>query len=148
MREHPALRVFVTEMCKRFPALWDNGTFGNRPMRGSTTELSVHATGRACDLSYRYMKTKGIKEGGRKQAMKACEYLVRNADAFGLEMILDYFPMPHGRGWRCDTGAWKVYLKPTIHGAPMGDWLHCEIDGKLTAEQMKAAFEAAPVGAA
>ena len=33
-------------------AFWNNGSWGIRDMRGSTN-LSVHATGRAVDLSYR-----------------------------------------------------------------------------------------------
>ena len=33
-------------------AFWNNGSYGVRPMRGSES-LSVHATGRAVDLSYR-----------------------------------------------------------------------------------------------
>jgi hypothetical protein len=44
-----------------------------------------------------------------------------------LQCILDYFPEPHGRAWRCDRYAWQKYDKPTIHGAPGGDWFHIEI---------------------
>ena len=113
-------------------------------MRGKQGSLSVHATGRACDLSYRFMpkEKRGIKEGGRKQAMEAIDFVVKNADAFGLEAILDYFPMPHGRGWRCDRGGWSIYTKATIHGAPMGDWVHFEVSPLLAddPEAMREAF--------
>jgi hypothetical protein len=127
--ERKGLRVFINELTKLYPALWNNGSFVNRPMRGKKDSLSVHATGRAVDLSFRYMakEKRGIPEGGRKQAMEAIDFVVKNADAFGLEAILDYFPIPHGRGWRCDRASWNVYTKPEIHGAPMGDWVHFEV---------------------
>jgi len=141
--ERKGLAVFIKELCALYPALWNNGSFVNRPKRGSSS-MSVHATGRACDLSYRFMakEKRGIKEGGRKQAMEAIDFVVKNADAFGLEAILDYFPMPHGRGWRCDRGGWSIYTKATIHGAPMGDWVHFEIAPLLAdnPEAMREAF--------
>ena len=142
--EHPQLTALMKELFKAYsPALWNNGSFGIRSMRGKES-LSVHATGRACDLSYRFMpkEKRGIKEGGRKQAMEAIDFVVKNADAFGLEAILDYFPMPHGRGWRCDRGGWSIYTKATIHGAPMGDWVHFEVSPLLAddPEAMREAF--------
>jgi hypothetical protein len=109
-------------------ALWNNGDFVIRNQRGKDA-LSVHATGRAVDLSYRHMPDKGlgIKEGGRKAAIDVMRKLIDNADMLGLELILDYFPSPHGRGWRCDRRAWIKYDVRTIAGAPKGDWLHCEV---------------------
>lgn len=106
-------------------ALWNNGDFVVRNMRGKTT-MSVHATGRAVDLSYRQLGGKG-KPDGRKHATEWCQILTQNADALGVEMIIDYFPEPHGRAWRCDRAAWSRYDKPTVTGAPGGDWLHVEI---------------------
>ena len=154
--ERKGLTVFIKELCKRYPALWNNGSFVNRSMRGKQGVLSVHATGRAVDLSFKFKpnfkdssNTKGIKEGGRKQAMQAVDFVVKHADAFGLECILDYYPIPHGRGWRCDRKAWTVYTKSEIYGAPMGDWLHFEISPKMAddADAMRAAFSAIPLTA-
>ena len=151
--ERAGLTVFIRKMCKRYPALWNNGSFVNRSMRGKKGSLSVHATGRAVDLSFRFVpnvkdssKSKGIKNGGRRQAMEAMNFAVQHADAFGLECILDYFPIPHGRGWRCDRKAWLVYTKKQIHGAPMGDWLHFELSPQMAdnPEAMRAAFNAIP----
>ena len=142
--ERKGLRVFINQLTKLYPALWDNGSYVNRSMRGKTGTLSVHATGRAVDLSFRYMakEKRGIPEGGRKQAMEAIDFVVKNADAFGLECILDYFPMPHGRGWRCDRASWNIYTKPEIHGAPMGDWIHFEISPAMAdnPDAMREAF--------
>jgi hypothetical protein len=109
-------------------ALWNNGDFGVRNQRGKDA-LSVHATGRAVDLSYRHIADKGlgIKEGGRQAAINVMRTLITNADQIGLELILDYFPQPHGRGWRCDRRDWIKYEVKTISGAPSGDWFHCEV---------------------
>jgi len=106
-------------------ALWNNGTWVVRNMNGKTS-LSVHATGRAMDLSYRKVGAKG-KPNGREHAQKLIRFLVANNEELGVEMILDYFPSPHGRGWRCDRQSWTRYSKATITGAPGGDWIHVEI---------------------
>ena len=142
--ERKGLKVFYTELTKLYPSLWNNGSFVNRSMRGKKESLSVHATGRAVDLSFRYLikEKRGIKDGARKNAMEAMDFVVKNADLFGLEAILDYFPMPHGRGWRCDRGGWSVYTKATIHGAPMGDWTHFELSPAMAdnPDAMREAF--------
>lgn len=142
--ERKGLTVFIKQMTEMFPALWNNGAYVNRSMRGKAGSLSVHATGRAVDLSFRFMakEKRGVAEGGRKQAMEAMDFAVKHADAFGLECILDYFPMPHGRGWRCDRSSWSVYTKAEIHGAPMGDWVHFEISPEMSdnPDAMRKAF--------
>ena len=106
-------------------ALWNNGDFGVRNMRGKES-LSVHACGRAVDFSYRKMGNKG-KDKGRQHALQWCKILASNADALGVEIIIDYFPKPHGRAWKCDRHAWRKYSRPTVGGAPSGDWLHVEL---------------------
>jgi hypothetical protein len=106
-------------------ALWNNGSWGQRDMRGKPGSLSVHATGRAVDLSYR--KTDRQPKAGRLNALAFLDVVVANANDLGLQCILDYFPEPHGRAWRCDRYAWQKYSKSTIHGAPGGDWFHIEI---------------------
>lgn len=107
-------------------ALWNNGTWGVRDIRGTRGVLSVHATGRAMDLSYRKIGNKGVPKG-RQETMKVLRLIVPNAELLGIECILDYFPQPWGRGWRCDRNAWQRYTRKTISGAPGGDWLHIEI---------------------
>ena len=113
-------------------ALWNNGDFGVRNMRGKTS-LSVHATGRAVDLSYRKLGGKGVVKG-RQHAVKWCKLLATNADLLGIEMIIDYFPAPHGRAWRCDRAAWQRYTKKTVSGAPAGDWLHIELSPAMAGD--------------
>jgi hypothetical protein len=94
-------------------------------MRGKPGSLSVHATGRAVDMSYRGSAQR--PKANRKNALPFIEKLVANANVLGIEIVMDYFPTPHGRAWRCDRQEWKKYTKPTIGGAPGGDWFHIEI---------------------
>ncbi len=136
----PGERPGLTELIKHIVyfsegALWNNGTFVNRPMRGSEN-LSVHATGRAVDLSYRKTPTKG-RRNGRQYAEHIANFLVRHSDDLGIEMILDYFPKPHGRGYKWTRGTWENYTKPTIHGAPVGVWLHIELSPRWADSKLK-----------
>ena len=112
-------------------ALWNNGHFIVRPVKGSGVggPLSVHATGRAVDLSYRKMPDKG-KPNGRKHAEDFIELLIANNRLLGIELILDYMPAG-GRGWRCDRLAWQNYKPPGLTGSPNGDWLHVEISPRM-----------------
>jgi len=122
------MTAFIREIETRSSgALWCNGDWQVRQMRGKES-LSVHATGRAVDLSYRHLpaQQRGTANG-RKQAVWWSRLLVINADLLGIELILDYFPEPYGRGWRCDRRDWIRYEVPTLTGAPKGDWLHIEI---------------------
>lgn len=122
-------------------ALWNNGTWVVRNQIGKTA-LSVHATGRAVDLSYRKTETKG-RAKGREKALPIIDLLVANANFLRIELILDYFPKPHGRGWRCDRQAWQNYSMPTMSGTPGGDWFHIEIAPMLAddAAQYKVRFD-------
>ena len=136
----PGKRAGLEEFVKQVAtlsggALWNNGTWVVRNMRGKES-LSVHATGRAVDMSWRKLGNKGIADG-RGQARRTINQLVANADLLQIECILDYFPDPHGRGWRCDRGTWQVYTKPTISGAPSGDWFHIEISPEMADSPQK-----------
>ena len=139
----PGMKVFIDEVIKLSNgALWNNGDFGVRNMKGKES-LSVHATGRAVDLSYRHIPPKKGVKNGRREAVRIANILTTNADLLGLEAILDYFPKPFGRGWRCDRNSWSSHKKQEITGAPGGDWLHCEISPAMAddASKMKQAFQ-------
>jgi len=107
--------------------LWNNGTYGVRTKRGKS-DLSVHATGRAGDLSWRGAPYRGT--GNYQDAVRMMEFLVDNADILEIEAVFDYYPKPWGRGWKCDRNAWSVYDKKAFSGTPGGDWVHIEISGK------------------
>ena len=110
--------------------LWNNGTWANRPMRGKQS-TSVHATGRAVDLSWRKLKSHPNAFGAYQPAADFIQFLVNHADELMLEMVIDYHPKPHGRGWRCDRDAWQTYTSKTVSGAPGGDWFHLEISPRI-----------------
>lgn len=133
--KRPGTEEWVRQACALTGGvLWNNGTWVVRNMRGKN-DLSVHATGRAMDLSWRG------KPNGRKAAERLMDILVANETLLGLEMILDYWE-GYGRGWRCDRQSWQVYTKPTIHGAPGGDWIHVEVSPRVAdlPQRVKAAF--------
>ena len=94
------------------------GIFANRPVRGGSS-LSVHATGRACDLG-----------GKPEQVRAAIDFLNAFRLELGVEAIHDYgnrvMPGKYGAAWKCDRDGWKVYTAPTI-GSPGAKWVHYEI---------------------
>ena len=122
-------------------SLWNNGSWGQRDMRGKPGTLSVHATGRAWDASYRNMPDDRGKPNGRQLSKVFIDACVANANVLGIQMVIDYFT-GFGRAWRCDRMDWQVYQKETVHGAPGGDWWHIEITPKMAdnPEAVKAAF--------
>jgi hypothetical protein len=95
------------------------------------------------DLSYRKMDTKGVAEG-RKVSKAFIDVVVANANKLGVQMIIDYWPQPFGRAWRCDRQAWKAYESKTVSGAPGGDWWHIELSPAMAdnPEAVKTIFEA------
>jgi peptidoglycan hydrolase-like protein with peptidoglycan-binding domain len=109
--------------------LWNNGTWGVRSKRGKTS-MSVHATGRAGDLSWRGAPYRG--SGNYQDACRMIDWLIDNAYELGIEAVFDYYPQPYGRGWICDrkdngNNGWVVYEKRAFSGAPGGDWVHIEV---------------------
>lgn len=106
------------------------GTHVIRNMRGKPV-LSVHATGRAMDIGFK----------SRDAARNMIDTIIRNADGLEIEMLLDYYPRPHGRGWKCTRDRWVHYKKPTIVGAPRSKWFHLELSPRMA--DNPAAVEAA-----
>lgn len=117
---------FVQLTCAYFNnGVTNFGTWNVRPSRGASGKPSVHGTGRAADLLWD-KKDDGRGFGNYEAALKVLDFFVANADLLMIEEIHDYFLTPHGRGWKCDRQAWKIYDKPTI-GTPGGKWWHVEI---------------------
>lgn len=103
--------------------LWNNGTYGIRQVRGKNV-LSVHATGRAMDVSRRKMDAN--RPGcTRTEALKIIQLLIEHFD--GLECVVDYDYQGTARVWKCDRMAWRTQPKGSISGSPGGDWFHIEI---------------------
>jgi hypothetical protein len=109
--------------------LWNNGTYAMRTMRGSNA-VSVHATGRAVDISHR--KTAKHQGADRALVLRWIDTLIKYQDELGLEMIVDYAytgGLGGGRVWKCDRNAWKDAKRGTIQGGgnPASDWIHVEL---------------------
>lgn len=108
------------------------GSFVRRNMRGKSSR-SVHATGRAIDFGFR----------NYEDGCALADFLVRNNGLLGVEIVIDYWPRPHGRGWRCDRQAWTTYRKHTVAGSPGGRWIHVELSPAVadSAEWIDAVFQ-------
>jgi len=128
--KRPGLEHFVSSIqYSTGGRLWNNGTFGIRQKRGSTSRgMSVHSTGRAADLSRRDMggNRPGCDRGYLEQIL---DWLIATADQSGLELVIDYGYGDAGRGWKCDREAWQTYRPGVLgSGGGWGDWIHLELD--------------------
>jgi len=130
--------------------VWRNGSFGVRRKRGAQAGtlkgMSVHATGRAADMSRRAW---GGRPGcSRADMEKVCDWLVSIADEIGLEYLADYEYGSGGRGWMCDREEWRIYRPGVIKGGGSGDWLHLELDEAhaTTTDWVDAAMTTFPLG--
>jgi hypothetical protein len=140
-------------------ALWNNGTYVFRNIRGSDTDgkrgiISNHARGVAMDLSWRRIEPRklGVSDG-RIKALTWLNTVLDNWEVLGVQCVLDYYPEEWGRGWRVDrvdagppkahnNQAWVRYNRYTMAGAPGGDWFHIEITLGMAndADRVKTAF--------
>jgi hypothetical protein len=123
------------------------GGFVNRSMnnpkakKGDPKWLSVHATGRACDLGYK----------DRKKAMELWNLMLANSKLFQLEEAHDYAfdedktdkEKGWGRGYRCSRGEGeagvKVYDEKDNAGSQGGRWLHFELSPAMADDPGKVA---------
>lgn len=124
----PGLEAFVKAIQEASDGgFWNNGTWGIRNMRGKNA-LSVHATGRAADISRR--KYRNYRGESRANMIALCDWLTSVvADDIGLEYLADYEHQPAGRGWKCSReDHWRDYQKGLIKGGGTGDWIHIELD--------------------
>lgn len=101
----------------------------NKAVSGDPKWLSVHATGRACDLGYK----------NRRDAVEAWGWFVRYSKELEIEEVHDYAfdstpndgKVGWGRGYRCSRGEGergvKVFTARDNAGSPGGRWLHIEL---------------------
>jgi hypothetical protein len=132
------------------------GSFSNRMMnnpkavKGDPKWLSVHATGRACDLGYK----------DRKDAVQAWDWFMKYTKELEIEEVHDYAfdsnvkdkVLGWGRGYRCSRGegtdpkSIKIYDSKENAGSQGGRWLHLEISPAMAddPERFEAAWRALP----
>ena len=141
----------LVELCGKRWGFKNLGTFANRRMNNSAAAkdpnnpkwLSVHATGRACDIGY----------ADRKVAEQAWDWFIKYTKELGIEEIHDYAfdvdgkgaKKPWGRGYRCSRGEGnkgvKIFTETDNAGTPGGKWLHLELSPEMADDAAK--FEAA-----
>lgn len=142
----PGLKKLV-ELFEKELGFSNMGTFVNRRMRNPQADkepnnpkwLSVHATGRACDLGYK----------DRAKAVKVWDWLLQHTAALGIEEIHDYAfdsntkdkELGWGRGYRCSRGEGaagvKIYDAKDNAGSQGGQWLHIELSPDMAKDAAK-----------
>lgn len=125
--------------------VWSLGAWGVRDQRSHKGRPSVHGTGRAWDAGYsRRQGDRHQPSWGRDAFLPWLDLVIANANTLGIELALDYWPEPWGRGWRCDRQAWETYDRRTIAGAPGGQWVHFELSCRYAgnAALVKQGFDA------
>jgi hypothetical protein len=152
----PGLKLFMDLTRKRW-GFTNLGSFTNRRMNNAAAKadpknpkyLSVHATGRACDLGYK----------DRKAAVQAWDWFIQYTKELGIEEIHDYAfdpdgsgpGKPWGRGYRCSRGEGTKgvvsYSERNNAGTPGGRWLHFELSPEMANDpaKLQAAWNALPV---
>ena len=150
----PGLEQFV-DLCHRRWGFQNLGTLNVRLMRSAPPGtkpndpkwMSVHATGRACDLGYK-------KPADRDKVVQAIAWLTDPAvvATLGVEELHDYSGLSKkgtekwGRGWRIGRG-WKDWTATDNGGTPGGAWIHVELSpdkAHLSAEEFLALWKSLP----
>lgn len=139
----PGLVRFVGLAQKR--GFTNMGTFSNRQMNNPKAKkndprfLSVHATGRACDIGYK----------NRDHALAMWDFLMANSRALGIEEVHDYAFDANvndkepgwGRGYRCSRGEGeagvRIYDAKNNAGSRGGRWLHVELSPEMADDPRK-----------
>jgi hypothetical protein len=142
-QKNPALEKLVT-LCKTRWGAQNLGTFVVREIRGGKPgAMSVHSTGRACDLL--------IKDKAKK--LEAIEWFTRPdvVAGLGIQELHVYDDGKYGKGWRISRKelggkpGWKQWTATDNGGSAGGAWLHLEIDyTHATAESLVAAWKLLP----
>ena len=117
----------LVELCVRRWKFRNLGTWVVRDIRGKAGQLSVHATARACDISYGTNKA---------AAIEAMNWFVKYHVELGIEEVHDYSGITkkgcekYGRGWRCNRSGkpgWKDYTEQDNAGSFKATWIHLEL---------------------
>ena len=116
------------ELCGRRWGFKNLGTLVVRQMR-SGQGMSVHATGRACDIGFPNTKQ------GHAAAVEAMLWFVKYYKELGIEEVHDYGGLINGtwQGWRCDRKGkpgWKKWTDTDNGGSKNGRWIHVELAAK------------------
>lgn len=138
----------LVDLCQKRWGFTNMGVFSNRQMNNPKAKkndpkwLSVHATGRACDIGYK----------DRADAVEAWDWFMTYTKELGIEEAHDYAfdanvkdkALGWGRGYRCSRGEGKagvkIYDANDNAGSQGGHWLHIELSPAMADDAAK--FEA------
>lgn len=141
-KARPGLVKFM-EIAQNRWGLSNLGSFGVRQMNNPKADpndpkwLSVHATGRACDLGY----------SDREKAIGLWDFLIAHTAELGIEEIHDYSydkdpkdkELGWGRGYRCSRGEGekgvKIYDANDNAGSQGGKWFHVELSPAMADDE-------------
>lgn len=148
--------VKLVELCGKRWGFTNMGIFVNRRMRNPQADkepnnpkwLSVHATGRACDVGYK----------DRKTAVEAWDWLIKYTKELGIEELHDYAFDANvkdnkpgwGRGYRCSRGEGQkgvsIYDEKNNAGSQGGKWIHIELSPEMAdnAEKFEKVWRSLP----
>ena len=135
------------QLCERRYKTKNLGTYSNRKMRGKE-DLSVHATGFACDISYAG-KGKHFGISDEQLARRIWDFFTFNSKELGLAEMHWY---NYGRnkglfgcGYRCSRGEGKlgvkIYKTAKESAGAGGQWLHIELEDQ-DPDEFEAKFRA------
>lgn len=118
------------ELCRKRWGFNNLGTLVVRKMRNGSG-MSVHATGRACDIGF------PDTAEGHADAVQAMNWFIKYYKELGIEEVHDYSGLTKkgtetwGRGWRCARTAgkpgWKDWTADDNGGSAGAKWIHVEL---------------------
>lgn len=120
--------------CNRRWGLRNLGTFVLRDMRGKPGQLSVHATGAACDLGFAHLKP--------SEVAAIWDWFMEHTRALGI-VEAHWYTKPgtkYGVGYRCSRGEGAAGIKvwtATENGGKGGAWFHLELDQDMARDANK-----------
>lgn len=120
--------------CNRRWGFKNLGTFVLRDMRGKPGQVSVHATGAACDIGFAGMKPAEVAE--------AWDWFMAHTRELGI-VEAHWYTKPgtkYGIGYRCSRGeghAGCIEWTATNNGGKGGAWFHLEFEMEFAQSEKK-----------
>lgn len=129
--------------CNRRWGFKNLGTFVLRDMRGKPGQVSVHATGAACDIGFAGMKP--------AEVLEAWNWFMAHTRQLGI-VEAHWYTKPgtkYGIGYRCSRGegeAGCIQWTASNNGGRGGAWFHVELAPEFaaSAEKMSEAWRSLP----
>ena len=132
--KRPGTEKFVDLACRRWKSFTKLGTWVVRDMRGKPGQVSVHATGAACDIGFAGMKPAEVAE--------AWEWFMDHTRELGI-VEAHWYTKPgtkYGIGYRCSRGeghAGCIEWTAQNNGGKGCAWFHLEFEMAFAQSEKK-----------